>query len=1099
MHYYNNINTSDPNGSTSTSGATYLDRTLAHEFTHAVMGATIKYFSALPTFIKEGMAELTHGIDDERYSTILTLANSKKKLKAAVTVTTKKRSDDYYYAGGYIFLRWLAKYISEYDPTKGSSLNDTLNNSSDEVEIYAYAGKDKIINSGNNVTITGGAGADSITLNGSAQTIQFGSGDGKDVVTGFEEGDKIKITSGSLTNWALSKKNVVLTFGKGNTINLKDAKDKWITIEDTEGNVTSRIYGNGTITMAGTSDDETVSGFAKADSISALAGNDTLIGGTGADSLTGGDGADVFYYSKGDGADWITDYTADDTIVLNNVAVSKVATVKKSSDLTFTVTKGSIRLVDGAGKHVTFKDTDGNVILSQQFGTDSITVTNDDAATINASIDGSIATIDGSARINSTVYLGNAKANYISSAGDSTITTGKGKDTVDYISGNSIITDYAVGADVIKFHNSISKVTTSSDGKDLIFATSEDESLTLTKMAGKKITIIDKDGVQTSQIYGKVTLAVANADGDTVDTSTNEEVKYINGAKRTKSVYLIGNANDNTIRGGSAADTLDGGSTNDSLISGGGNDLFIFSGGNDTIYDYAVAKNNSDQITLASGINLDTYTVDGKNVIMTFKGDEENEISDKLTIINGKDKSITVNGTGKTYNDYYEKIFTKNETDTYVADTDVATINAANNNKSIDITANAKDNLIKGSAKADTIRPGGGNDSIVTNKGADLIIYSGGDDTITDYTAGADKISLNGYTLTNAEYTSAKTGNLILTVTNAEDEETTNTITIVNGIAKKTKKKINIDGTAQIFDTETITFGAADGDTIDLTKSYNSSVKTVNASGRKAAYAAYIIGNTQNNTIKGGGGADTIIATAGNNYILGNAGNDSIIGTSTGSDTLSGGAGNDTINAFGASNLIQGDAANDYLSVIGSANTLTGGAGDDTLVVNGSENTLIAGAGNDSIDLSQSTGENLIKYTTGEGNDVIVGYDKDKGDIIKLASNKTKVTKGEVKGDDYVLTIGAGTITFKDAADMTITVETFSGDEEEYYDGYDESAYRELFADDVIAEANDLNEIINDKEISISTNYNYDLSTINNFDQTNQIDQLATSQKQKKK
>ena len=86
---------------------------------------------------------------------------------------------------------------------------------------------------------------------------------------------------------------------------------------------------------------------------------------------------------------------------------------------------------------------------------------------------------------------------------------------------------------------------------------------------------------------------------------------------------------------------------------------------------------------------------------MTFKDANDNKWSDfSLTIINGKDKSITVNGEGQTYNDYYEKIFTKNETDSYVADSIVVTINAANNNKSIDITANDENNIITGSCMA---------------------------------------------------------------------------------------------------------------------------------------------------------------------------------------------------------------------------------------------------------------------------------------------------------------------------------------------------------------------------------------------------------------
>lgn len=70
-NYYESISTENPNG-LSKKTSFCLDRTLAHEFTHAVMIANIREFSSalLPDFIIEGMAELTHGIDDYRRMSI---------------------------------------------------------------------------------------------------------------------------------------------------------------------------------------------------------------------------------------------------------------------------------------------------------------------------------------------------------------------------------------------------------------------------------------------------------------------------------------------------------------------------------------------------------------------------------------------------------------------------------------------------------------------------------------------------------------------------------------------------------------------------------------------------------------------------------------------------------------------------------------------------------------------------------------------------------------------------------------------------------------------------------------------------------------------
>ena len=63
--YYNNFVNTDSNGE-SPEGEVYLDRTIAHELTHAVMMAKVNNYWDLPQFITEGTTELTHGIDDVR-------------------------------------------------------------------------------------------------------------------------------------------------------------------------------------------------------------------------------------------------------------------------------------------------------------------------------------------------------------------------------------------------------------------------------------------------------------------------------------------------------------------------------------------------------------------------------------------------------------------------------------------------------------------------------------------------------------------------------------------------------------------------------------------------------------------------------------------------------------------------------------------------------------------------------------------------------------------------------------------------------------------------------------------------------------------------
>ena len=109
MYYYTGINLSSVDGA---SNSGYLDRTIAHEFTHAVMAANIDNFYSLPQYIKEGAAELVHGIDDERYNSITYLTRTsagRNKLEEIFSTGGTSSDGAYPYAAGYILLRYLAK------------------------------------------------------------------------------------------------------------------------------------------------------------------------------------------------------------------------------------------------------------------------------------------------------------------------------------------------------------------------------------------------------------------------------------------------------------------------------------------------------------------------------------------------------------------------------------------------------------------------------------------------------------------------------------------------------------------------------------------------------------------------------------------------------------------------------------------------------------------------------------------------------------------------------------------------------------------------------------------------------------------------------
>ena len=144
--FYHNFSNSDKNG-ISPDGNTYLDRTIAHELTHAVMMAKIHDFQDLPQFIIEGTAELTHGVDDTRSFAIMDALSNTDEFKKSLSFLPFEVSSASY-AAGYTFLRWLAKQGTEHYPTEGD-LSSGFNNLSiaynDAIGSGAISVKNKVL------------------------------------------------------------------------------------------------------------------------------------------------------------------------------------------------------------------------------------------------------------------------------------------------------------------------------------------------------------------------------------------------------------------------------------------------------------------------------------------------------------------------------------------------------------------------------------------------------------------------------------------------------------------------------------------------------------------------------------------------------------------------------------------------------------------------------------------------------------------------------------------------------------------------------------------------------------------------------------------
>ncbi|WP_303817294.1 flagellinolysin [Selenomonas ruminantium] len=113
MTFYTNMDMEDVNGVFPGGGAAnYLDRTIAHEMTHAVMAANIEDFSTLPSYIKEGIAELIHGTDDS-----LSVSSVMSSLDVAEYTSLFNNGSGTQtlspYAGGFALLRYMAYHSGD--------------------------------------------------------------------------------------------------------------------------------------------------------------------------------------------------------------------------------------------------------------------------------------------------------------------------------------------------------------------------------------------------------------------------------------------------------------------------------------------------------------------------------------------------------------------------------------------------------------------------------------------------------------------------------------------------------------------------------------------------------------------------------------------------------------------------------------------------------------------------------------------------------------------------------------------------------------------------------------------------------------------------
>ena len=273
-------------------------------------------FFDLPQFITEGTAELTHGIDDTRTSTIMNVLSSTSNLRNALSLTPGTGTSGSY-AAGYAFLRYLAKQGAEHYPTSGSLSSDSANLSvaykeaaesgavsvssnlltvskdfkGTEIDLTKYASTVEKVDAtalAKGVEIIGNKNANSIAAGVGNDTLSGGTG--KDTLSGGE-GNESAMKAVTYTN----KSSAKVTLASDVTVGDASARTKAIKI-------------------AGNARDNFLVGGKGNDSLSGGNEVDTLFGGKGNDTLYGGAGADTFIYASGEGKDVISGFDNSDML-----------------------------------------------------------------------------------------------------------------------------------------------------------------------------------------------------------------------------------------------------------------------------------------------------------------------------------------------------------------------------------------------------------------------------------------------------------------------------------------------------------------------------------------------------------------------------------------------------------------------------------------------------------------------------------------------------------------------------------------------------------------------------------------------------------------
>jgi subtilisin-like proprotein convertase family protein/Ca2+-binding RTX toxin-like protein len=499
-----------------------------------------------------------------------------------------------------------------------------------------------------------------------------------------------------------------------------------------DGTVIENIYGgDGADVFSGNMADNTLNGMRGDDELFGGGGDDTLVGGSGNDVLDGGDGSDIAVF-RGNVADYdiqvtgpalsisdaigdggtdsvigveslrFDDQTIDTAAFLAPTAVDDGLTTSEDTEITFT---GADLLANDIGFGLTF-----GTLSSPWHGT--LVDHGDGSFTYRPGAD-----FSGTETLNYTVSNGLGLGDFASLAIDVTAindaplaiddaasTMENAAVSIDVLNNDSDVDGDTLSVTAASVPEGRGSVTINQDGT-LTFDPGDDfGGLELGETTSVTISYTVSDG------HGGVGNAVASV---TVEGT-------IDGPAGFQS-YLYGNADAETLIGGSGDDYIRGFEGADKLYGGTGDDHLLGDTGNDTL------RGDAGSDVLSGGGGDDRLYADSADTLV-----DGGDGYDRLYAQGDAGLSIDLAAAGIEYaygsigDDVFDGADAGDKVTLYGRDGDDV------------LSGGAGNDTLRGDAGSDVLSGGGGNDTLTGGEGIDQLVGGGGDDRL--YADGADTV-----------------------------------------------------------------------------------------------------------------------------------------------------------------------------------------------------------------------------------------------------------------------------------------------------------------------------------------------------------------------